>query len=134
MLLFQGTHHGAHSGAPHGISDMKQSYNPSTQSSPSPGGQLGAGRGKPGGRPKSCEPGSPLLRRALSPDRLHPSSAEKQAQVRNFFFTSISVFFWRGGGFGPKFGGPKSCEPGSPLLRRALSPARLHPSSAEKQA
>ncbi|CAH1775457.1 unnamed protein product [Owenia fusiformis] len=29
-------------------------------------------------RPKSCEPGSPLLRRALSPDRLHPRSAEKQ--------------------------------------------------------
>ncbi|XP_064607018.1 microtubule-associated serine/threonine-protein kinase 3-like isoform X3 [Liolophura sinensis] len=28
-------------------------------------------------RPKSCEPSSPLLRRALSPDRLHPSSAEK---------------------------------------------------------
>ncbi|OWF46091.1 Microtubule-associated serine/threonine-protein kinase 2 [Mizuhopecten yessoensis] len=28
-------------------------------------------------RPKSCEPGSPLLRRALSPDRLHPNSAEK---------------------------------------------------------
>ncbi|XP_056019812.1 microtubule-associated serine/threonine-protein kinase 3-like isoform X4 [Ostrea edulis] len=28
-------------------------------------------------RPKSCEPGSPLLRRALSPDRLHPHSAEK---------------------------------------------------------
>lgn len=28
-------------------------------------------------RPKSCEPGSPLLRRALSPERLHPSAAEK---------------------------------------------------------
>ncbi|KAG7167644.1 putative microtubule-associated serine/threonine-protein kinase 3-like [Homarus americanus] len=28
------------------------------------------------GRPKSAEPGSPLLRRALSPDRLHPRSAE----------------------------------------------------------
>lgn len=28
-------------------------------------------------RPKSCEPSSPLLRRALSPDRLHPQSAEK---------------------------------------------------------
>lgn len=28
-------------------------------------------------RPKSCEPGSPLLRRALSPDKLHPQSAEK---------------------------------------------------------
>ncbi|CAE1285272.1 MAST [Acanthosepion pharaonis] len=28
-------------------------------------------------RPKSCEPGSPLLRRALSPERLHPNAAEK---------------------------------------------------------
>lgn len=28
-------------------------------------------------RPKSCEPSSPLLRRGLSPDRLHPQSAEK---------------------------------------------------------
>ncbi|XP_070194512.1 microtubule-associated serine/threonine-protein kinase 3-like isoform X2 [Littorina saxatilis] len=28
-------------------------------------------------RPKSCEPNSPLLRRALSPELLHPSSAEK---------------------------------------------------------
>ena len=27
-------------------------------------------------RPKSTDPGSPLLRRALSPDRLHPRSAE----------------------------------------------------------
>merc|ERR1712141_905559 len=27
-------------------------------------------------RPKSAEPGSPLLRRALSPDRLHPRTAE----------------------------------------------------------
>ncbi|XP_069126975.1 microtubule-associated serine/threonine-protein kinase 3-like isoform X2 [Argopecten irradians] len=32
-------------------------------------------------RPKSCEPGSPLLRRALSPDRLHPNSAEKVTPV-----------------------------------------------------
>ncbi|CAB0016744.1 unnamed protein product, partial [Nesidiocoris tenuis] len=30
----------------------------------------------PFSRPKSAEPGSPLLRRALSPDRLHPRSAE----------------------------------------------------------
>lgn len=33
-------------------------------------------------RPKSCEPGSPLLRRALSPDRLHPHSAEKAVVQR----------------------------------------------------
>lgn len=28
-------------------------------------------------RPKSCEPGSPLLRSTLSPERLHPNTAEK---------------------------------------------------------
>lgn len=33
-------------------------------------------------RPKSCEPGSPLLRRALSPDRLHPHSTEKAVVQR----------------------------------------------------
>jgi len=31
-------------------------------------------------RPKSAEPGSPLLRRALSPDRLHPRTAESSKQ------------------------------------------------------
>ena len=34
-----------------------------------------------GSRPKSAEPGSPLLRRALSPDRLHPRSAEKNLAI-----------------------------------------------------
>lgn len=33
------------------------------------------------GRPKSAEPGSPLLRRALSPDRLHPRSAENKKSI-----------------------------------------------------
>lgn len=33
------------------------------------------------GRPKSAEPGSPLLRRALSPDRLHPRSAENKTSI-----------------------------------------------------
>ena len=33
-------------------------------------------------RPKSCEPGSPLSRRAMSPDRLHPASAERSHPVR----------------------------------------------------
>lgn len=32
-------------------------------------------------RPKSAEPGSPLLRRALSPDRLHPRSAETKTSI-----------------------------------------------------
>ncbi|EEC18046.1 microtubule associated serine/threonine kinase, putative, partial [Ixodes scapularis] len=35
-------------------------------------------------RPKSAEPGSPLLRRALSPDRLHPKSAESKARRESF--------------------------------------------------
>ncbi|XP_065569357.1 microtubule-associated serine/threonine-protein kinase 3-like isoform X4 [Artemia franciscana] len=44
----------------------------------SPSGQLSLPLGKKiFSRPKSAEPGSPLLRRALSPDRLHPRSAEK---------------------------------------------------------
>lgn len=32
-------------------------------------------------RPKSAEPSSPLLRRALSPDRLHPRSAETKCSI-----------------------------------------------------
>lgn len=35
-------------------------------------------------RPKSAEPSSPLLRRALSPDRLHPKSAEVKAKRESF--------------------------------------------------
>lgn len=35
-------------------------------------------------RPKSAEPGSPLLRRALSPDRLHPKSAESKPRRESF--------------------------------------------------
>lgn len=60
---------------PPGISNMTQTYNPSQQQ-PSPQ-QLIHRKSTVASRPKSCEPGSPLLRRALSPDRLHPSSAEK---------------------------------------------------------
>lgn len=63
---------------PPGISNMTQKYNPGQQqSSPSPSQTLTPASRKSLGRPKSCEPGSPLLRRALSPDRLHPSSAQK---------------------------------------------------------
>lgn len=52
-----------------GSSNTTQSYSPGTSSSaPKKGGF---------GRAKSAEPGSPLLRRALSPDRLHPRTAEK---------------------------------------------------------
>ena len=59
---------------------MTQSYNPSNPNSSSPRDQ--SSRKSTGGRPKSCEPQSPLLRRALSPDRLHPSSAEKTHPVQ----------------------------------------------------
>ena len=62
----------------YGISNMTQTYNPTSQSSPSPNQNLSSNnRPRTISRPKSCEPGSPLLRRALSPDRLHPNAAEK---------------------------------------------------------
>ncbi|KAL1129725.1 hypothetical protein AAG570_012669 [Ranatra chinensis] len=55
-----------------GSSNTTQSYSPGTQ---------GASSGKKSfSRPKSTEPGSPLLRRAFSPDRLHPRSAESKAK------------------------------------------------------
>lgn len=50
-----------------GSSNTTQSYSPGSSSGPKKGF----------GRAKSAEPGSPLLRRALSPDRLHPRTAEK---------------------------------------------------------
>ncbi|XP_054281549.1 microtubule-associated serine/threonine-protein kinase 3-like isoform X2 [Macrosteles quadrilineatus] len=55
-----------------GSSNTTQSYSPGTSvATPSSGPKKGFGRAK------SAEPGSPLLRRALSPDRLHPRTAEK---------------------------------------------------------
>ncbi|XP_069693816.1 microtubule-associated serine/threonine-protein kinase 3 isoform X2 [Periplaneta americana] len=56
-----------------GSSNTTQSYSPGTSLS-----TPGSGNKKGFGRPKSAEPGSPLLRRALSPDRLHPRSAESK--------------------------------------------------------
>ncbi|XP_044740959.1 microtubule-associated serine/threonine-protein kinase 2 isoform X2 [Chrysoperla carnea] len=41
-------------------------------------------------RPKSAEPGSPLLRRALSPDRLHPRSAEGKCTLISPLCSSTS--------------------------------------------
>lgn len=43
------------------------------------------------GRPKSAEPGSPLLRRALSPDRLHPRSAETKTSISPLANTVVKV-------------------------------------------
>ncbi len=54
-----------------GASNTTQTYSPgATSLTP------GSVKKSLGGRPKSAEPGSPLLRRALSPDRLHPRSAD----------------------------------------------------------
>lgn len=62
-----------------GSSNTTQSYSPSVG-----GGQTATGcsQTKKGFvRPKTAEPGSPLLRRALSPDRLHPRSAESKCSI-----------------------------------------------------
>ncbi|KAK7861662.1 hypothetical protein R5R35_006574 [Gryllus longicercus] len=65
-----------------GSSNTTQSYSPGTSlTTPGSGGKKGFNR------PKSAEPGSPLLRRALSPDRLHPRSAESKVKPIS---TSIS--------------------------------------------
>lgn len=58
-----------------GSSNTTQSYSPGTSLT-----TPGSGSKKGFGRPKSAEPGSPLLRRALSPDRLHPRSAESKVK------------------------------------------------------
>ena len=62
-------HHHYHHHCP-GSSNTTQTYSPGSSLTPSK---------KCINRPKSAEPGSPLLRRALSPDRLHPRSAEIKA-------------------------------------------------------
>ena len=82
--LREHAHSHSHSHTP-GISNMVQTYHSPSQTltpvplknttRPKSGDTSVSKRGI--GRPKSCEPRSPLLRRALSPDRLHPSSAEK---------------------------------------------------------
>lgn len=59
-----------------GSSNTTQSYSPSAGTTPV---TTSCNQTKKGFvRPKSTEPGSPLLRRALSPDRLHPRSAESK--------------------------------------------------------
>ncbi len=52
-----------------GASNTTQTYSPGASLTP-------CSAKKSFSRPKSAEPGSPLLRRALSPDRLHPRSAD----------------------------------------------------------
>jgi len=58
-----------------GASNTTQTYSPLGHSAASLTPNSAAAK-KSFNRPKSAEPGSPLLRRALSPDRLHPRSAD----------------------------------------------------------
>lgn len=63
-----------------GSSNTTQSYSPGVI--PVAGAPLPTGTTKKTfARPKSAEPSSPLLRRALSPDRLHPRSAENKCAL-----------------------------------------------------
>lgn len=81
-----------------GASNTTQSYSPGTilpnsnslcnNSANTSGGLIGSSSSPANNvkknsfsRPKSAEPGSPLLRRALSPDRLHPRSAENKCTI-----------------------------------------------------
>lgn len=60
-----------------GASNTTQSYSPGSTTLPTLQTAVNANSKKAGfARTKSAEPSSPLLRRALSPDRLHPRSAE----------------------------------------------------------
>lgn len=59
-----------------GASNTTQAYVPGTTTI-----ATGAVAKKSFARPKSAEPSSPLLRRALSPDRLHPRTAENKIVV-----------------------------------------------------
>ncbi|XP_053984683.1 microtubule-associated serine/threonine-protein kinase 3 isoform X2 [Hylaeus volcanicus] len=68
-----------------GSSNTTQSYSPGVCLS-TPNNQK-----KGYGRPKSAEPGSPLLRRALSPDRLHPRSAENKTSISPLANTLVKV-------------------------------------------
>lgn len=62
-----------------GSSNTTQSYSPNVGGTPAPGNSSQTKKGFV--RPKTAEPGSPLLRRALSPDRLHPRSAESKCSL-----------------------------------------------------
>ncbi|XP_043484875.1 microtubule-associated serine/threonine-protein kinase 3 isoform X4 [Leptopilina heterotoma] len=68
-----------------GSSNTTQSYSPGVSMS-TPNNQK-----KSFNRPKSAEPGSPLLRRALSPDRLHPRSAENKTSISPLANTVVKV-------------------------------------------
>lgn len=64
-----------------GSSNTTQSYSPGVLPSGQSTITVGGVTKKGFARPKSAEPSSPLLRRALSPDRLHPRSAENKCSI-----------------------------------------------------
>lgn len=73
-----------------GSSNTTQSYSPGV--TPSGIIPLNAGATKKSFvRPKSSEPSSPLLRRALSPDRLHPRSAENKCSLISPLCSNVPI-------------------------------------------
>lgn len=70
-----------------GSSNTTQSYSPSAGSTPV---TVSTQPKKGFVRPKAAEPGSPLLRRALSPDRLHPRLAENKCSISPLCSSSSS--------------------------------------------
>lgn len=75
-----------------GASNTVQAYVPggSTNTAVVPASTVAISK-KPFVRPKSAEPSSPLLRRALSPDRLHPRSAENKCVLSPLCCNSVPV-------------------------------------------
>lgn len=74
-----------------GASNTVQAYVPGTTTATIVPTSTGAIAKKPFVRPKSAEPSSPLLRRALSPDRLHPRSAENKCVLSPLCCNSVPV-------------------------------------------
>ncbi|XP_063706020.1 microtubule-associated serine/threonine-protein kinase 3 [Culicoides brevitarsis] len=77
-----------------GASNTVQAYVPGSSTTATtiiPSASTGAIAKKPFVRPKSAEPNSPLLRRALSPDRLHPRSAENKCVLSPLCCNSVPV-------------------------------------------
>lgn len=72
-LIFPPGHH------PPGSSNTTQSYSPSVVCTPSGVTGAVAVAKKTLSRPKNAEPRSPLFRRALSPDRLHPRATDPKS-------------------------------------------------------
>lgn len=74
-----------------GSSNTTQSYSPGVLPSGQSTINVSGVSKKNFARPKSAEPSSPLLRRALSPDRLHPRSAEQKCSISPLCCTGSSA-------------------------------------------